>query len=233
MKKDLNEASPSSGLLSDRVYREIAHAIKVGEYAGGSKLPAEIDLAAQYQVSRPVLRQALDRLKNEGVISSTRGSGNFVSRGQDTVVSFAPLQTIPDVKRCLEFRLILESAAAATAAEYRSEADLLKIKAAFDHLDTGEFDNEQAVEADYNFHMSIAEASNSQYFVQSLRALRPHILFGINLIRSLGQNDAAARLKRVQAEHQLIFDSIKAADPQAARKAMEEHLQAGINRFFA
>jgi GntR family transcriptional repressor for pyruvate dehydrogenase complex len=220
------------GALSEHVYNELIHALKVGDYAGRSRLPSETEMAARFEVSRPVLRQALTRLKSEGIIHSTRGSGNFVSRGQEATLGLAPLQTIPDVKRCLEFRRVLESEAAATAAGNRSPEKLANIEAAFERLKSGGHEGDEAVDADFNFHMAIAEATNSQYYVQCLKALRPHILFGINLIRSLALGNPATRLQRVALEHQLIVAAIAQGDAAAARKAMADHLQAGIDRFF-
>jgi len=223
--------SSPAGPLAEHVYRELLHAIKVGDYAGRSRLPSETDMAVRFGVSRPVLRQALDRLKSEAIISSTRGSGNYVTQGQESALSFAPLQNIFDVKRCLEFRQVLESAAAATAAGRKSGENVARIQAAYEHFKSVMLDGEKSVEADFEFHLAIAESTNSQYYVQCLKALRPHIVSGSRLVRSLSQSNPAERLRRILGEHQLIIDAIARGDEAAASRAMTLHLQAGIDRF--
>src|ERR1700735_4458596 len=180
-----SQSSSTTGPLADHVYRELLHAIKVGEYAGRARLPHETEMAVRFGVSRPVLRQALERLKSEAVIHSTRGSGNYVTQSLDTSLSFAPLENIFDVKRCLEFRQVLESAAAATAAARKTDENVARIQAACERFKAVMRDAENSADADFEFHMAIAEATNSQYYVQSLKALRPHIVFGIKLVRNL------------------------------------------------
>jgi DNA-binding FadR family transcriptional regulator len=186
-------------------------------------------MATRFGVSRPVLRQALARLKQEDVIHATRGSGNFVAQEQQATLCFAPLQSIPDVQRCLEFRLALESQAAAIAAERRSEQNLARLQAAWERFRDAIISGEEVVDADFDFHMAVAEATNSQYYVLTLKALRPHIVFGINLVRTLSSK---ANASQVLEEHEQVVRAIRTADPLAARQAMADHLQAGIKRLF-
>jgi GntR family transcriptional repressor for pyruvate dehydrogenase complex len=179
-----------------------------------------------------VLRQALNRLREEGVIHATRGSGNFVAEDQQAALTFPPLQSIPDVQRCLEFRLVLESEAAATAAERRSNEHLEKLQQAWDRLRELIIAGKEGIDADFDFHMAVAEATNSQYYVLTLKALRPHIVFGINLIRTLTSKSNSPGLNRVLEEHERVVRAIRSSDANAAREAMGNHLQAGITRLF-
>lgn len=64
--------------LSDAVFDRIQRAIKSGAYAVDERLPTEHALAAEFQVSRPVVRDALQRLRDQGLIYSRRGAGSFV-----------------------------------------------------------------------------------------------------------------------------------------------------------
>ncbi len=220
------------GALSDQVYRQLLAAIKGGDYAGQSRLPSEAEMGLRFRVSRPVLRQALERLRNEGVIASKRGSGSFVVEQHDAALSYDPLSSIPDVQRCLEFRCAVESEAAAMAARKRTEPQLAAIEQAMLAFQAMIVSKESAVDADFAFHASVAQATNNAYFVHTLRALRSHISFSINLIQTLSTRSSATRLAVVTEEHRMILEAIRAADPECARTRMGQHLQAGIDRLF-
>jgi GntR family transcriptional repressor for pyruvate dehydrogenase complex len=218
--------------LADHVHRQLLSAIRIGEYAGQARLPSETEMAARFKVSRPVLRQALERLRTSGVITSKRGSGNFVVERNEAALVFNRLSNIPDVQNCLEFRCAVEGQAAATAARKRSAQQLEDIERAMVEFQTLISSHQPAVEADFAFHMAIARATNNPYFTQTMKALRAHITFGINLIQTLSTHPSAARLAGVFDEHRRILEAIRDADPNAAQRRMTDHLQAGINRLF-
>ena len=125
-----NGAATKTETLGDQVYRQLLNAIKVGEFAGQARLPSEADMAAHFKVSRPVLRQALERLRASGIVTSKRGSGNFVVETVEPSFAFDPLLSIPDVQRCLEFRCAVEAKAAGTAARKRTKLQLEVIERA-------------------------------------------------------------------------------------------------------
>jgi len=72
-------ATPGTGLV-DRVYREILGSIMAGEFQEGDKLPTELALTARFTASRPTIREALSRLRADGITSTRQGSGTFVMR---------------------------------------------------------------------------------------------------------------------------------------------------------
>jgi GntR family transcriptional regulator, transcriptional repressor for pyruvate dehydrogenase complex len=218
--------------LADQVHRQLLNAIRVGEFAGQTRLPSETEMAAHYQVSRPVLRQALTQLRAAGIIASKRGSGNYVVDAVEPSFAFDPLGSIPDVQKCLEFRCAVEGQAAATAARMWTQSRLDRIReaqCAFESLVAG---RTPAVGSDIAFHLAIAEATNNSFYVQTLKALRVHITFGIQLIQSLSARPTAVRLAGVIAEHRLIVEAIAERRPDEARRHMSAHLQAGIDRLF-
>jgi GntR family transcriptional regulator, transcriptional repressor for pyruvate dehydrogenase complex len=218
--------------LGDQVYRQLLNAIKVGEFAGQTRLPSEANMAAHFKVSRPVLRQALERLRASGIVASKRGSGNFVVETVEPSFAFDPLLSIPDVQRCLEFRCAVEAKAAGTAARNRAKLQLEVIESALRDFESVVTSRQPSVEADIAFHMAIADATNNPFYVQTLKALRTHISFGIKLIQGLSSRPSAARLEGVIAEHRRIVQAIADRDTSAAELRMSEHLQAGIDRLF-
>jgi GntR family transcriptional repressor for pyruvate dehydrogenase complex len=239
--KDMNAESPSphgqppstSQKLGDQVYEALAEQIADGRYPVGSRLPSELDLSKQFGVSRPVLRQALGRLRAEGLVTARQGAGNFVRRRNESRrLDFGPLQNIPDVQRCLEFRCGLESEAAQRAAIVHDDDAIRSIALAMDAMERAIAAGGSAVEADFEFHLAIARAARNRFFVTTLEALRPQVEFGINLSRSFSTRPMHERLKSILAEHRAIYEAIRDGDAQLAQRAVAQHLEAGIARLF-
>lgn len=123
--------------LSDAVYERAVGDIASGLFPVGRKLPSEAVLADRYDVSRPVLRDALARMRADGLIVSRQGYGSEVVRLPGTeVLSMAPTGTLADLMRAFEFRLALEGEAAALAADRRGERDLREMRLALKALDS-------------------------------------------------------------------------------------------------
>jgi len=107
--------------LADIVHEQLFRLITRGEFPMGCKLPPEGELATRFGVSRPIVRDALARLKDEGYVRSQRGSGSVVVRGEAPGSHAYPaIRTVSDLLRSYEFRITVESATAAMAAERRS-----------------------------------------------------------------------------------------------------------------
>jgi DNA-binding FadR family transcriptional regulator len=229
----LTDQPAKTGTLSDQIQRRLLAAIKVGEYAGQTRLPSEAEMAHHFKVSRPVLRQALERLRSAGLIAAKRGSGNYVVDSGETSLGYEPLRSLPEVRKCLEFRCAVEGRIAAAAALHRSAAQLQAIEEAMRAFEEEIAGGENAAEADLSFHLAIARATNNPYFFQTLKALSAHIRFSINLVHSLSTRPSAARLKGVLQEHARVVDAIRIGDSALAERRMTEHLQAGIDRLFA
>ena len=77
MKDGESIVSPQKKYL--QLYSYITEAIGRGSYSAGDKLPTELDLASQYGVSRQTVRQALEKLERDGLISKIQGSGSYIS----------------------------------------------------------------------------------------------------------------------------------------------------------
>lgn len=219
--------------LSDLAYERVLAMIVDGEIAVGARLPTEHVLSEQLAVSRPVLRNALKQLREDGVVVSRQGSGSYVMRRPDgSVLDFAPVGSIADIQRTFEFRVAVEGEAAALAAERRTEADIRGMKAALRELDRCIRDRELGVDADEAFHATICAASNNQYFVAARASMKANILTGLNLTRNLSLTKPQERLTLVQAEHYIIQDAILAGNPEEARAAMRRHIDNARKRVF-
>ncbi|QPM92406.1 FadR/GntR family transcriptional regulator [Pseudooceanicola algae] len=219
--------------LADQVYDQLLTQITDEKYPVHGRLPNETDLAEDFGVSRPIIRAALARLRTDGIIQSRRGSGSYVLRRPDRqVVSFVPLGSITDIQKCYEFRIDVEGAAAAWAAQRRDEDDLAEMDRAYRIMEANYLQKELGVDADQQLHLAIARATKNTFFVSVLESLGPQIAFGVELSRSLTLLDVPLRQETVLAEHRAVLDAIRKGQPQAASAAMRQHITAAKDRMF-
>ncbi|SNT09055.1 GntR family transcriptional regulator, transcriptional repressor for pyruvate dehydrogenase complex [Tardiphaga sp. OK246] len=222
----------AAGSLVDKVYGELAQRIANGDYAPDQKLPGEHELADMFDVSRPVLREALGRLREDGLITSRQGAGSFVQmRAQQQPLGFARVETIADIQRCFEFRITMEADAAHFAALRRSDDNLGKMEAALGLLREATKKRKHREDADYAFHLAVSEATNNHYFATSLNALKDHVAVGMKL-HGLSLMGPRPGLEQVFEEHSSIFEAIRDRDAEAARTAMRLHLETSRDRLF-
>ncbi|AAK90451.1 GntR family transcriptional regulator [Agrobacterium tumefaciens] len=218
--------------LADIVFERMLRAIKSGAYNPDERLPTEHELAAEFEVSRPVIREALKRLRDQGLIYSRRGAGSFVrSVGLRQPLGFGQLENVADLLNCYEFRLTLEPAAAAAAAT-RHDADSLKaIRQALELLRDATNRQSHREDADFQFHLAIARAAQNTYFSTAMEALKDHIAVGMKFHGASIRREATG-LTRVFAEHEAIAKAIADGQEDDARRLMFEHLQESRGRLF-
>lgn len=226
-------SKPQGVGLVDRVYREILGTIMDGELVEGDKLPTELSLTQRFSASRPTIREALSRLRADGIIASRQGSGAFVTKRPDPdLPRFTPLETISDIQRCFEFRIVTESGAAALAATMADAADLAEVDRCCNLLDVVIAEKTLGVQEDFNFHLAIARASKNQFFVSVIASMQQQVLFSMNLMRNMSLVKSISRQNLVQAEHLAIVQALKRRDAQAAGVAMRQHLENAQERMF-
>ncbi len=218
--------------LPDLVFDGLLQSIKSGSYGVDERLPTEHALAAEFQVSRPVVREALRRLRDQGLVYSRRGAGTFVRQiGLRQPLGFGSVESISDLFYCYEFRLTLEPEAAAAAAERRTDDMLADIAAALDLMRDATARKRHREDADFAFHGAIARASQNRYFWTALDALKEHIDVAMQFHgQSLKQSPSG--LEHVLDEHTRIFDAVRDGDAGAARKLMRDHLTGSRDRLF-
>lgn len=219
--------------LVDKVFQQLQERIVSGEFQSGSRLPGEHDLATLLGVSRPVVRDALGRLRDVGLVYSRQGSGTYVRvfDTHKTNLGFSPVKTIADIQRCYEFRLTIEPDAAYFGAQRRDEAALHKIRAALSELRDATRDRTHRSDVDFLFHRSVAEAANNHYYTACMDALRQHIAVGMNL-HGLSLMGPLMQLEHVYEEHRAICEAIAAGEAELARDHMRRHLEGSRNRLF-
>ena len=218
--------------LADRVYHLLYSRISNGDYPANQKLPSEKTLADEFGVSRPVLRVALERLREQGLVHSRQGAGSFVREVRTVPLGFARVETIADIQRCYEFRICIETCAARLAAGRLNEEALEEIGTALSLMEGATDSLTHREDADFAFHLAVAKAANNQYFEASMRALREHIYVGMKLHGQSLMTDGAKGLKEVFGEHSAIFAAIRDGDGESAERRMRGHLAHSRDRLF-
>jgi GntR family transcriptional repressor for pyruvate dehydrogenase complex len=228
------QPAPSANRV-DTVYAGIIESMSSGEYPESGRLPTEAELAQKFGVSRPTVREALSRLRMDGLIASRRGSGSYVLRRPDkNIKRFAPIESIADVQRCFAFRIALESASAGMAADLRTPHDLDEIRGAFERMEFARNadDNSGFVEHDLQFHLVVARASQNVFFVTALDLIIEQMRVGMRLALNLSLERERVWREMVQIEHREIMTAIEKGSSVDAAEAMRFHLGNARRRLF-
>jgi GntR family transcriptional repressor for pyruvate dehydrogenase complex len=212
--------------LAHRVVAGLKDRILAGELAPGARLPSENELIETYGVSRTVVREAVTRLRAEGMVETFQGRGSFVlavPEPSSFTVESSTIRSHHDVLAMVDFRIGIESESAALAARRRTDADTAAITgtlAAF--TDAG---REGAVEADFAFHLAVARATQNRFYVDLLESLGPMMIMlqRTRLGEEFSMTDAA-HVERVRLEHDNVAAAVVDGDAGTARAAMRVHL---------
>lgn len=211
--------------LSNYVYEKLLERINNEEFSEGARLPTEEVLSKQYGVSRPVVREALAMLRDNGYIQSRRGAGSFLTRIPATkVFAVTPIQNLTDVQRCYEFRYALEGEIAYRAATRHDATDMKSIQKAYDaQLTKSTKPGVAQLEVDLNFHLCIAKATHNRFFYEALQAIHQQMLNSMKLIALMFDNPRNHLQVKID-QHAPILQALQAGDPDAARLNMQLHI---------
>ena len=217
--------------LSDQVAQALSAEIRVGRFGVGDKLPTEAALAAQFAVSRTVVREAVSRLKSIGLVESRQGSGVFVIDAGFSPLNFdARLAASKQaVIQMVELRRALEAEVASLAAVRRTASDIKRLRFAVAALDKAVTAGGDGVEQDIDYHRAIANAAKNPFLISTLDYLR-QFLQGATRVTRANEARRADFASQVRDEHQAIVLAIVAGDATAARHAAAQHMNNAIER---
>jgi DNA-binding FadR family transcriptional regulator len=223
---------PIQAIEPRRLYRQIADQlralIKAGEYAVGSRLPAERDLAAQLGVSRPSVREALIALEVEGLVEVRVGSGIHVIARDSAkppleAGAFGPFEII-------RARQVVEGELAALAATRMGPEQVDGLHEALALMEDEIRRGITPIRGDRLYHLRIAEAADNGPLLRTVTELFDER--NSPLFEQLGQHfENRESWARAVAEHRAVIAAIAAQDPVAARAAMQTHLKNSHDRF--
>ncbi|MFB7933842.1 FadR/GntR family transcriptional regulator [Streptomyces sp. NPDC056039] len=209
--------------LADQVAATLSEEIESGRLAEGDRLPTEVELVRQLGVSRTVVREALSRLRNAGLIEPRQGIGVFVLPRRTRPLDLEAADTKAKVLQIVEVRRAMEGEAAHIAATRATPLDLARMRQALDAIDSAVAAGGDGVDEDLAFHRSIAESTGNTVMVSTLRYLGDVSRSGIRVTRA---NEARRNdfIEAVRAEHHAILAAIEARDPEAACTAARLHM---------
>lgn len=228
MLEQLSGPGAASNLGQARLYqivaRQLMAAINEDRYPVGGRIPAERELAQEYGVSRPTIREAVIALEVQGLVEVRVGSGVYVLR--TTRERDIPADGIGAFE-LTEARLLFESESAALAATQMTDAQLDELDRLVALIAA---ENQRGVAGetpDRQFHLAIAQGTGNRGVLRTvemlwnLRSTSPECAVLFERARNSGS-------KPVVEEHAHIVAALRTRDPARARQAMRSHLQAVI-----
>ncbi|PZW49550.1 GntR family transcriptional regulator [Pseudomonas sp. URMO17WK12:I2] len=219
--------------LSDDIVTRLEAMILEGTLKAGERLPAERVLAEQFGVSRPSLREAIQKLAAKGLLSSRQGGGTYVCENLGSTFSdplMHLLENNVDAQRdLLEFRHTLEGSCAYYAALRATDMDRQRLGEAFERLQdcygrAGEVTRAEEGAADASFHLAIAEASHNAVLLHTIRGLFD--LLKRNVVTNIGGMYALRGETRgmLNAQHRALFEAIMEGRAEDARALSNQHI---------
>ena len=218
--------------LTEQLVARISVDITAGRLPLGSKLPTEKEMMTATGVSRTVVREAVACLRSDGLVVVRQGVGAFVAEHgrRPFRIEVDELDSLREALEIMELRAGVEIEAAGLAAERHNGAHMRKIADAYRRIESAIGRGESAVDEDFSFHCSIANATGNAQFRRFLDYLGRFII-PRQSIRKSRIEDQRAYLKRIQDEHMEILDAIRAGTASAARAAMRRHLVDSRKRY--
>jgi DNA-binding FadR family transcriptional regulator len=224
---------PIQAIQPPRLYRQVAdqlrHLIDSGEYAIGARLPTERELAHQFGLSRPTVREALIALEVEGRVRIRVGSGIYVQALAEHA-SAGVRDNDEGPFELLRAREFVEGAVAAEAARQAGAQDIRGLDDILARMTAVSHPSEETVALDRDFHTRVAGILGNAVLVRVVgemfdQRLNPYF----ERLSSYFENDRSWRA--AAEEHEAVRDAIAAHDAEGAKAAMQRHLQRSQLRF--
>ncbi|WKB53439.1 FadR/GntR family transcriptional regulator [Eleftheria terrae] len=212
----------------------LSQRIREGRLQADDKLPTEAEIMREFGVSRTVVREAISKLQAAGLVRTRHGVGTFVVGLVDAPafrIDPEQLATVRDVIAVLELRISLETEAAALAALRRNDENLTVMRESLAAFSAAVEQDGDSVAHDFAFHLEIARATQNPHFADLMGYVGTTLIprARVNTARA-AHTDRREYLRRVNAEHENIYNAIADGDPESARAAMRTHLSNSRDR---
>lgn len=213
--------------LSDVILEQLENMILEGSLMPGEKLPPERELAKQFEVSRPSLREAIQKLETKGLITRRQGGGTYVKNQLEEGLTdplFDLISKHPESQfDLLEFRHALEGIAAYYAALRGTETDFDKVQRSFDNISHVDGDLAKTAIAINAFHFTVAEASHNVVLLHLVKGMQS--LLEQNVLQNLTVLVQKSEVREQLAEHRKgLLEAVIHSNPEQARLASNAHL---------
>ncbi len=210
--------------LRDSIAEKLEAMILSEELKVGSKMPSEIELAESFGVSRNILREAFNILKERGMISGKAGDGTYVVKPEPIILTrmLGRLVQLSDLsyKNIYDVRLSLEVLSAGLAAENATEEDIENLYALINEMRNCMDDRSKYIEVVFQFHIAIAAASKNLLIPSIMEPLHAVLLE----IFSGGYSEALENKGELVEDHNRIVELIQKRDRTGVEALMREHI---------
>ena len=209
-------------MLSQSVADTILSMITIEKrFLAGDKLPNELDLSAELNVSRTTLREAIKILVAYDVLEIQRGKGTFVTENAfRQTQDLTPLSDIKvNAKDLYEMRLIFEPEAAYFAALRGTDAEIKRIINYGNKIENEILKHKDRTENEHAFHKAIAQATHNEFMNKLMPILYQAISKGVVLS---SQSDKA--IEDTLTDHRMIMDFLAQRNAEGAKNAMRIHI---------
>ena len=212
---------PDGRKLYQQVAVAVSDAIQRGEFKPGQRIPSERELADEYKVSRPTVREAMIALEVIGIVRSRHGSGIFVV---DNPPLDAPMIGLDiGAFELTEARRLFEAEAAALAAVSITDEEIATLERLIGEMERENQEHVSGEHADHEFHLTIARATRNSAVVDVIESLWD-TRYRSPLCQHMLERARAVGVVPKIDEHQEILAALRERNPKAARKAMRDHL---------
>jgi GntR family transcriptional regulator, transcriptional repressor for pyruvate dehydrogenase complex len=210
--------------LADDLAERLVQMIRSGVYRPGDRLPPIMEMARNFGVGHPTLREALKKLELIGVVDIKHGSGVFVGSGQDLLLVSNPVFGGAVSKKLMldliDARLPIETRAATLAATQATEGHLQGLDVLMIQAGRSLADDEVLNRLNMDFHRQIAVASGNSVLAQLQEILTNLFQREQRMILSV-----YGSREKDHCEHLEILDALRRRDPVLARERMEVHVE--------
>ena len=218
--------------LYEEVMARILELVGKDNMNQGDRLPSEKEMCELFGVSRMVIREAICALQSQDLIEVKHGSGIYVKdiKGKILVpISLSLRAGQEQMFNILKLRKGIESEAAYLAASDAKETDFAKLIKVMDAMDKA-VDLGEGAKEDYEFHCALIESTHNDIYVKVFYDIIAKNFFDVTMSSQKNFSDSFGPRLVVIEEHMKIFKHIRNGQPDAARKAMWEHLNSVENK---
>lgn len=225
----MSQLRPAASRIADAVAADLETRILEGSLKPGDRLPSERNLAIELGVSRPAVREAIQKLALKGLLITRHGvptvvtdrlDATFVDPWREMLKGHPLLQG-----DLLEFRQMLEGQAASFAAERATDEDIERLDVAFAALEFSydNYDLTTNIDKDVAFHQAIAEASHNAMIghltASLMRVIHDHVSGNLIHLHARPQ-----QWERLRAQHRAIWEAIRTHNVEAAQDTARAHI---------
>ena len=212
--------------ISDQVFDQLRELIFRGEFKAGDKILTERELAEAFSVSRTSVRDAINKLVVMGLLEQRQGQGTFVctpAASDKNLIGTMVESQDASITDLLEVRMGLECNAAALAATRAVDKDFKFMEKSIEEMQKEVASGRLGTEADAAFHMSIAYATQNPLQVFIMKNFYDFLFTGIK-VNLEGLYQIPANIDTILEQHRQIYQAIRDHDPEAAYRAMKQHI---------